>query len=264
MWPCATRLLASKKKTKTAVAVSTLALLICLGNEAEHVFSSLASDATASEEDSSRPKVDEREAEKLCHKTEFLLCDASHSFGWGNRITLQTTCFQLALHLKRRLIIRGAQFHRAFDSPLRCPIDFEEVKGQLANRKRQILRNFKVIPVPSALSEVVVLEPQDWALFMDVGIRELFHSGLIVPWSDDVTVGRSAIVDFLTQRPSKKMADAVSFLKQKIALEKPYISLQLRSMKDHETNHERFMRPFTIDLGLCPSSHVLVLVDESR
>jgi hypothetical protein len=140
-------------------------------------------------------------------------------------------------------VIRGGQFHRAFESPLSCPIDFEEVKGLLANREKTFLRRFKIIPVPSALSEVVVLEPQDWALFMDVGIRELFHSELITPWSDDIMVGRSAILDFLTRRPSKKMLNAVGFLKKKIALQHPYIGLQLRSMKDVEINHERFMRP---------------------
>ena len=53
----------------------------------------------------------------------FLVCAPSHRLGWGNRMMMQTTCAQLALFTRRRLLIASDQFNDAFDSPVSCPVD---------------------------------------------------------------------------------------------------------------------------------------------
>ena len=206
------------------------------------------------------PSTLPRMFESMCDpdNARFLVCAPSHRLGWGNRMMMQTTCAQLALFTRRRLLIASDQFNDAFDSPVSCPVDARLVNLESVAKAYPRMDDTDLATIRGP-APAVVLDMTDWIAYRFDGVDWLIASGAVEPWKNDKET-RASLFAFLTRRPSSSLVDAVAALRSRVGVppgrdgtldgtldgtpsipRRPLLAVQVRSMKDRPTRHETFM-----------------------
>ena len=171
---------------------------------------------------------------------------------------MQTTCAQLALFTRRRLLIASDQFNDAFDSPVSCPVDARLVDPESVAKAYPRMDDTDLATIQGP-APAVVLDMTDWIAYRFDGVDWLIASGAVEPWKNDKET-RASLFAFLTRRPSSPLVDAAAALRSRVGVppgrdgtldgtldgtpstpRRPLLAVQVRSMKDRPTRHETFM-----------------------